>query len=756
MSGLVLLVLFAIDACLVAMTAWLAVRQLAPKSATLLEQLLTWGIAGLSVIAATGVLLGTIGGLHRSGFVVAHVLAFVAFLIIRRGALTGDIKAGLELLTRCRAQFRGPSFETVSLALLIAVVVLFFALALGSQPVVFDALTYRLSRIGHWLQTGRITIIATDDARLNYMPVVPDLIMTWLISGTSTGFQPAAIAQTIGGVLLLGATVALARLSGLGRSASLGAAWLVLGLPNVVPQFTSAYTDLFTAGVLAAGFCLWLSALQRHEGSWLAGIAAGLALGSKGTTAYIAPGLMIAVGWIAWRHRPPARSWWPTLAGAVLATAVVAGPTAWRNFRNFGGPVGPPDFVAWHHGATPGFSGSLQKLRLNLGSAFAQLCEPNSQPPWWRPGVRALGEAVTRRMPESDSFAFDGINRRANLEKVYAVAAPDADVASTGVLLPCLCVAALALAAWQRKSPDAQLILAWSVVVGVFVLFMHWRAQWHPYLFRFVILAVPWMTVVAAWWLGRLPRWPRLAAWTVVAGATAHGLIAGTLNTYQAGWPAATAPCQSTGYYVYQQWRSWSESLDPLVGRLRPHLPINEPLAAFYRHTTARRVEPGRLSTLTAATAQDGVKSNGDGWLIVPAAQFIGREGDVVGKTWLFDGDERNAFSLAAYRALRTGEQPPPVLYRNRPGGAAHPARRELLVRTWNDAPLRIELFNRGRAPRDYEIRSPLGRVSGRLGPSERRPVEVPVPANFPTLLTIDFVASAGDERGTLEAKLLP
>jgi 4-amino-4-deoxy-L-arabinose transferase-like glycosyltransferase len=579
--------------------------------------------------------------------------------------------------------------------------------------------------------------------------------MAWLMSATADGFQPAALAQTIGGGLLLGATALLARLTGLSRGASFGAALLVLGLPNVVPQFTSAYTDLFTGGILAAGFALWLSALQRGRGSWLGGLAAGLAIGSKGTTAYIAPGLALVVGWLAWRHKASARAWWPTLVSAVLAVLVFAAPAAWRNLRAFGSPVGPKDFVELHHGITPGWRDSLQKLRLNLGSALAQLCEPNSQPPWAQAAARAAGEAIIRRMPTSDPFAFGEINRRENLEKVYGVTAPDADVASTGALLPCLGVAALVVAITRRKSADAQLILGWCVIVGVFVGFMHWRVQWNPYLYRFVTLAAPWMAVLAAWVLARLPPRLGLVGWTVVGATTACGFIGGTFNTHQAGWPAVTSPLESTGYYVYQQWRGWSQRLEP-AGPLRPCLPVNAPLAAFYRTANEAAIESGKLSAHNEPTAQAAVRSAGAGWLIVPAAKWIGREGEVVAKTTLFRGDEQSAFSLAAYRALQPGEQAPPVLYRNRSTDTANGVRREMLVRTWSEAPLRIELINFGSAPREFEARSPMGAQKGRLGPGERRQIELRVPANFPTLITIDSDRPAEDRYGRLEAMLAP
>ncbi len=747
--------LLAADALLVGAIGWQFVCWLTPERQSELERLLAAGIAGLAVVAMTGVFLGETGFLHLPGFLVVHVLALSVLGLARRSRWRRDVAAAVELGARCRTRLQGPRFEAGLMGLLIVVIAAFVGLAFWSQPVVFDALAYRLARIGYWLQDARITAIVTDDARLTYMPVVPDLIMTWLLTGSSDGYQPAALAQTMGGILLLGATIGLARLSGVNRAASIAAAWMVLGLPNVVPQFTAAYTDLFTGGVLSAGFFLWLRALQRGEGAWFGGIAAGLALGSKGTTAYIAPGLAVVAIGLAWRYRTTCRAWGRTLLGAFLVALVVAVPTTYRNLRAFGGPVGPRDFVVWHHGESTSWSGLLRKLWLNLESTGAQLFEPNSQPPWGRAGLRQIGEAVTRRLPVSDPFTFDGVGRRANLEKVFRVAAPDADVTSTGVMLPLLCVAACVLALWNRRQMGARYVLAWALTVTAFLLVMHSQVQWHPYLYRFVVLVVPWMAVMAVWGLQAVPRWLGTAAWAVVAAGTIYGFLMGSIVTYQSGWVAATQPGQSVGFHVFERWRNWSMYLESDAGPLRPHLPVNQPVAAFLRRGDAKRVEPGYLSRLTAASAQQYVDS-ADGWLIVPAARYIGREGNVVGRTWLIDGDESNVFSLAAYRALRPGERPPPVVYRNRSSPEAGMERRELLVRTWDEVPLRLELVNHASTGRDYEVRSPLGNVVGHIDSRQRRVVEIRVPANFPTLFVIESPLTGADQPGQLEARVPP
>ncbi|MEJ1973231.1 MAG: hypothetical protein WDM96_12450 [Lacunisphaera sp.] len=739
---------FTLDVILVAGAAWLAGRACA-HGLRGLEQLLAWGLLGLMLVAGAGVLLGAAGGLGLAGFLRIHAAAALALLAWRRGQWRADWRAWRGLPRELLAGSASSRAEQALLVLLAVIAVGFVVLASTAQPVVFDALTYRLSRVGHWLQEGRIAVIATDDARLNYMPVVPDLVMAWLLTSATSGFQLAAVAQTLGGLLALGATVGLARLTGLSRLASLGAACLLLGLPNVAPQFTSAYTDLFTTGALAAGYFLWLAALRRGRGSWLGGAAAGLALGAKGTVVYFAPGLLIATAWLAWRHRAGPAAWVRTFAGGLGAVAIFVLPLLARNQHAYGDIFGPRDFVVWHQGVTPGPRESVEKLRLNLASAFAQLCEPNSQPPWWRTAIRAAGESVIRGLPEKDPYAFDGIDRRANLEKIYAVAAPDADVASTGGLLPALGLAACVAAILRRRQPDAALALAWAAMLAVFVVFLHWRLQWQPYLFRFLVLGAPWLAVLVAWGLQTLPSPVRLVAWVVVGATTLQGFVAATFNTYQAGWPATMQPAQSTGYYVFAQWHAWSAALDRPGEPVRPALEVNAPLAAFYRQEPARRVLPEKLSALKGRTAEAVVRS-ADGWLVAPVAEFFGREGRVMGRTWLFEGDEHHPYSVAAFRALQPGELPVPLLYRNRIVPRGGGVRRELLVRGWDAAPVYLELHNAGAGAVHFTAFAPAGRIENDLPAGARLVLEVSLSPSGFAPVAIDYPGA-----GQIEARLV-
>ncbi|MBI2497509.1 MAG: hypothetical protein HYV75_06185 [Opitutae bacterium] len=411
-----------------------------------------------------------------------------------------------------------------------------------------------------------------------------------------------------------------------------------------MPQFTSAYTDLFTAGVFTSAFYLWLAALRRREGSALGGAGVALAFGAKGTMFYLAPGALLVAAWLGWRERAAWPAWRRTLLAGGLAAAVLVAPGMVRNVRTYGGPFGPAAAMAQQHG--DGFSGG--KLALNLRTMLAQLLEPNAQPPGLRGISRRAGEALAGGLPAADPFSFEGIDRRTEMQKVLRLPEPDADVVSCGLLPVVLFLGGLLLARLRSRAVGAELVLLLGAGTVLFGLSLYGLLQWHSYSFRFWTLVAPWMAVAAAWGLEALPRGLRTGTWLLVAAGTAAVFWHSTLHTYQSGWQAVVHPERALSYSVFAQTRGWARTLAPAGGTLHVALPVNRPLAAFMRTGTDRRVELQALSALPA-TAAAAVQSL-DGWLVVPARHFAGREGGVEKRTWLFYGDEKSPFSLAAYR----------------------------------------------------------------------------------------------------------
>ena len=646
-----------IDAATVFIAAWVLLQVSRKAEYGAVELFVKWGVYVFTLVAGTGVLLGAMGQLSPLGFRSAHLAIFLGVVGWRGSRIGADFRESRALLARSLAHLRGDPLARYALLMVLIFLLATAFLATAGEPGIYDSLTYRLSRVGHWLQEGRLGFMVTNDARQNYMPVVPEMVMAWLLGGTDSGYRGAALVQWGGGVLLLTATVGLARQLGLSRSAALGAALLVAGCANVAPQFSSTHTDLFTSGLVAAAFFLWRTEANRGRGSVMAGIAGGLALGAKGTVFYLLPTLALWALWYVWRQRLPISAWARTLLALGAATLAFAAPVWVQNWRHYGGPFGPAEFVKMHHQGGEGQWGL--KVTLNLASSFIQVLEPHSQPP----GMDHLSVAgstwLIKELPVSDPFTFEQGDRRSMLLSLLTRRTPDADGTSFGlVLVGLVLVGGIAAFTFGRLRQGAAEI-RWSLAgVGLFLVFFHAMQQWHPYGFRYFILIAPWMGVVAAWWMEGLSRGARRAAWSAaLLSATLVG--AHTLTqTHNAAWPMVARPDKSIYFYVFRAWRSWLQELDTEGRPLQVALPFNRELAPFYRLEGPRAVSLVETETLQGLSAEQAVARNPQAWLITTPQQFAGNEGHVLRRTWFFQGDETSVYSLVAYRAKIAGEEP--------------------------------------------------------------------------------------------------
>lgn len=730
--------IFLVDLVVTGAAAWLLVCASGHGRHGLLETGLAWCWSCVALVAGAGVVLGVTGGFGATGFLALHAAALAALALGRRRQLAED-RIALGLAGRQARQFfstPGPD-RLIALGLLVILAALALVAALA-EPSVLDALTYHLPRIGHWLQDGKIRALATPDARLNFVADLPDIVWAWLMGCLREGFRPAILAQAFGGGMALGATVGLARESGLGRGAALLAGGLLLGMANVAVQFTSAQTDLFTTGVFAASFYLWLVALRRGEGSWLAGLGAGLALGAKGTLFYLAPSAVLWVAWLAWQHRLPWGQWRRVLLAGAIGIAFFAGPAFLRNWSAYGGFLGPAPWVKKHHQGFDSVSGQLHKIYWNLTSSLAQNLEPQSQPD----GLRALSgtasQALARQLPAKDPYTLAGLDRHTALGKILERTEPDADVASFGAVTLLLFLVGAGVAVFRWRHGSGRLAGAWGAGVLLFFLFFHFMHQWHPFAFRYFVLVAPWVAVVSAWGLEQLGgRW-RLAAWILVAACTLDVGWRATTHTLQAGWRTIASPERSLTYFVTMQWREWSQQLDHPATPYLLALPEERPIAAFYRQWSRREVAFQADSDSGAITAEEFVRGAG-GWVIVPAVRFLGREGRVAASVWLLAGDEANEFSVAAYRSLGPGEKPAPIIYRQRRTQAGNSLAFSLLVKTVAGTATRLALTNPTAVARGYAWSTPLAHHRGTLAAGEKTVVTLPMPAEAVGEISVVF-----------------
>ncbi len=731
--------LLATDAALVGVAAWLVVAASGHARRGALETGLAWGVAFAALVAGAGVILGATGGFGPGGFLALHALALVGLILARRPVLAADFDAGRLQLREVRRHLdtAGPE-RAVGLGLLIVLAAL-TTLAALVHATVFDTLTYHLPRVGQWLQDGRIGMLVTADARMNFVSAIPEVFTAWLVMGTAEGFRLAVVPQALGGIMAVAATVGLARQAGLGRTAALLAGALLLGMANVVVQFTAAQTDLITTGIFAAAFHLWLGALRRGVGSSLGAVGVGLALGAKGTLFYLAPAAIAWVLWLGRRHPLAPRQWGRTLLAAALGGALFAGPGFVRNWRAYGSALGPGEWVGRVHRPAESTGELATKLGRNLVASLAQNCEPNSQPHSLRAVGRSLGTALAALVATVDGFTLDGLSRRQTLlTSVLPRTKPDADVTTFGLVTLALFANGTLLALVRFRRSASRLILVWSGGVAVFLVYYHAMQQWHPFGFRYFVLVAPWIAVVSAWGLEQLPRHLRWIGWAGALVAAGDVGWAVTTHTPQAGWLSFRDPERVTGNFVSQAWREWSQQLEPADSPLVVALPEERPVTGFHRQSPARWITLQRPPGARFATAEEFSRAT-PGWSIVPATRFLGREGRVAAKVWLFQGDERHPFSLAAYRELRPAEKPTPIVYRHLSTRRDTAIDHHLLVKSWQPEFVRLALDNPGPAAVTYEVVTPLRRETGQLTAGTSAVIAAALPANVVAELHVIF-----------------
>lgn len=643
--------LFGVDLIFVVLSAWIIGFITYRKSGGALELLLAVGVYVVVLIVGSGVMLGAVGFFDKTGFLVLHAGVFCGLVVLNRRELP-MYWAGVRMLGTQLGSILNQDWRLRWGALAIGVFLVGTGfLAMLAEPAIYDSLTYRLSRVAHWLQEGRIGFITTNDPRQNYMPVVPDIVMAWLLGAVAKGYAGAALAQWAGGILMLLATLALARHFGLGRVASLGVVLLALGMANVTVQFTTSQTDLFTSGLVASAFFLFISAARRQCGSVTAGLAAGLALGAKGTVFYFLPSLLIWAVWYGRRYRLPVAGWRRTVLAAGAAIMVFVAPGLVRNWCAYGGVFGPPEFVAMHHQG--GLKKWPEKTLLNLRSSLTQSFDPNSQMFGVRVISAKLGTTLAARLPERDSFTFENGNRRGMLMTLMARRTPDADATTMGVLPLVLLASAMVFSLFTIKAGEARII---TLGLILFLVFFHAMQQWHPYGFRYFILVVPWICILIVGWIRMLPKHLHLPVWFLLFFSSATVAWHTLANTHNAAWPAASRPDVSVHPYIYRAWRGWLAELSPEGDSMYVALPFNRQLAPFYRRGLQQQVKLVSMDDLAGISAEQAVGSINGKWLITGPLQFAGNEGRVIRKVWLFRGEAASPYSLVAYRRVEPGE----------------------------------------------------------------------------------------------------
>jgi hypothetical protein len=359
----------------------------------------TWLLAA-TWLSLAGWGLSLLGTLNTAGYVVATLLGLAGLIVWGRWRMGGRPIAW-------RRPVRGWRWRKPLPLVFLAVFGLAGLGGLLYAPTNFDALTYRVPPVLHWLDAGRWHWITTsnDLYNLNSPGFAWGMAALLALTKSDRGFfllNLAALAAMPGSFFIV------LRLCGVARRVAWCWMWLLPTGYCFALQAGGIGNDLLPAAYLLASVALALRArgTGRVADLWLSALAIALCTGVK---IIAAPLALVWLAAAAPSRALLARYWIGTVAIATLAAIVSFLPTAILNHLHTGSWSGDP---ANFHRI------SLQNPLAGLAGNAVQLGVGNAAPPIWpAPGLvnRALdsflenpwGRALRHHYPRLDPAWYE-------------------------------------------------------------------------------------------------------------------------------------------------------------------------------------------------------------------------------------------------------------------------------------------------------------------------------------------------------------
>ena len=277
-----------------------ALRQPPGWPRALAAGVLAWGWVTVSLQV-----LGGIGLLDRAGMFVTAGLGLAA-------ALLSKVKWPAPPDPPKSAASPAGTATAIALGLVIlSAMMIGIPSLLGPPKIVSDGPIYHLYFAARWWKAGRIFRIAFPfgESAATYFPANGDLWFSGLMT-LYGGDRPARVGQSPFLILAGASCFAIARRFGAKAPAAMVAtAWFLTSLPLFLFGFEANVDAFFVAGYLATIYFGLRHALDSGGAPALvlAGLAAGLAWGTKATSSAFIPPLLILGGVIVWTRPLPRR-----------------------------------------------------------------------------------------------------------------------------------------------------------------------------------------------------------------------------------------------------------------------------------------------------------------------------------------------------------------------------------------------------------------------------------------------------------------
>lgn len=283
-----MIVVLLVAATGLAATALLAAAALRPSS------LVAFGLAVWLLAAGEIVLLAEVlSPFHLArgwGFGIGQVLLLAAAVAWWRRAGSPRPPAGPGIAWAAAARAHP---VLVLLALVVTCAVGYEAfIALATPPNNWDSMTYHLSRAAGWLQHHSVEYLPAHTERQNAFQPNAEMLVLWTFAFVSADTF-AALPQLLSGIALALGVYGIGRRVSFSRPAALLPALLAPTLTEIALQSVTTQNDLLAASFVVA--CAYFALGRTRLDAALAGAALGLALGTKLTSAFALPVLVLLV-----------------------------------------------------------------------------------------------------------------------------------------------------------------------------------------------------------------------------------------------------------------------------------------------------------------------------------------------------------------------------------------------------------------------------------------------------------------------------
>ncbi len=300
------------------------------------------GQRAVSAALAWGVLIVALTeSLSLPGFLTQGTVA-AAWLLINAALVAYILRAKVDL--RARLTTCGQAIFEDSPALMAGLVILLFVLllvSLAGAPNYFDALTYHMSRVMHWVQNRGVEHYIANDTRQLVMPPFSEFVILHfqLLTGNDRFASLVQWLSMAGSLVVVSLIAKQLGAGNIGRSLAIVAAATI---PSGILEASSVQNNYVVSFWLA---CLAYLILAGMKGSncqhWLKiGAALGLAILTK-STAYLFA-LPWVIGYAVYNLKCHPRD--VLKVGSIVGAAVLALNLGHytRNMLWFGSPLGSP------------------------------------------------------------------------------------------------------------------------------------------------------------------------------------------------------------------------------------------------------------------------------------------------------------------------------------------------------------------------------------------------------------------------------